>query len=38
MSRYVLLAIGALIALYLIWNAVQFFAGIFKDRRPKRKG
>ena len=33
MIRIALVAIGALIALYLLWNFLQLFFGIFGQRR-----
>ena len=39
MLRNALVAIGALIVLYLVWNLLQFLVGTYKDRRAtKRKG
>lgn len=36
MLRNVLLAVAALIALYIVWNLLQFLLDIFKDRRSKK--
>ena len=33
MLRIMLFAIGAVVALYLIWNLLQLLVGSYKDRR-----
>jgi hypothetical protein len=37
MLRIALLSIGALIALYVIWNLVQLVLGSYRDRRAVKK-
>lgn len=37
MLRIVLLTCGAAIALYLVWNFLQLFFGIFRERRGEEK-
>jgi hypothetical protein len=39
MLRIMLFAIGAVVALYLIWNLLQLLVDSYKDRRSvKKKG
>ena len=37
MLRIVLFAIGAVVALYLIWNLLQLVFGSYGDRRAAKK-
>jgi hypothetical protein len=37
MLRIMLFAIGALVALYFIWNLLQLLVGSYKDRRSAKK-
>jgi len=36
MLRIMLFAIGAVVALYLIWNLLQLLLGSYKDRRSMK--
>ena len=37
MFRIVLYAIGAVVALYLVWNVLQLAFGSYRDRREVKK-